>query len=342
MARVARTSLKDIANELGVSTALVSFALNDVGKQHRVSEEMIRKIKAKAKELDYRPNNAARYLRSGRSYTIGVILSDISNRFFADIARCIEDEAYKKGFTVLFGSTDENAAKLKNTVKVFTNKGIDGVIIVPCEGSEATIRELTDNGMPVVLIDRNFKELKVNSITLNNYRATSLAVKELAGQGYTKIGYISYKTSLENILNREEGYKETMKVLGLERNIHIFIADYACISENLAKLIPQALEDGCEALIFSTNRLAIESLIILRQMEKKIPEDVAIIAFDGSETFAFELYDTGISYVKQPIRSFGEEAFKLLYKAMNGEQQESANIQLQPELVLKESSIRAL
>ena len=77
-------------------------------------------------------------------------------------------------------------------------------------------------------------------------------------------------------------------------------------------------------------------------MEKKIPEDVAIIAFDGSETFAFELYDTGISYVKQPIRSFGEEAFKLLYKAMNGEQQESANIQLQPELVLKESSIRAL
>ena len=237
MARVARTSLKDIANELGVSTALVSFALNDVGKQHRVSEEMIRKIKAKAKELDYRPNNAARYLRSGRSYTIGVILSDISNRFFADIARCIEDEAYKKGFTVLFGSTDENAAKLKNTVKVFTNKGIDGVIIVPCEGSEATIRELTDNGMPVVLIDRNFKELKVNSITLDNYRATSLAVKELAGQGYTKIGYISYKTSLENILNREEGYKETMKVLGLERNTHIFIADYACISENLAKLI---------------------------------------------------------------------------------------------------------
>ena len=88
-----KVTIKDIAKCLGVSTTLVSFALSESPKKHRVSDEMIARIRKTAKEMDYLPNNAARSLRSGRSNTIGVILSDISNRFFADIARCIEDKA---------------------------------------------------------------------------------------------------------------------------------------------------------------------------------------------------------------------------------------------------------
>lgn len=339
MTRVARTSLKDIARELGVSTALVSFALNDVGRKHRVSDEMIRKIKAKAAELDYHPNSAARSLRSGKSNTIGVILSDISNRFFADIARCIEDQASKNGFTVLFGSTDESVAKLESTLKVFINKGVDGLIIVPCEGSEKLISDLASENIPLVLLDRAFDDLDVNSITLDNVKATSIAVRELAAQGFGRIGYVSYKTGLANILKRETGYVETMKSLSLEDNIYIAKADYSHLRDDLDVMIPRALEDGCDSLIFSTNRIAIESLIVLRQLGRKIPDDVAVIAFDGSETFAFELYDTGISYVKQPIRLFGEQAFGVLYDNMKGEPS-VAKVRLDPELVLRESSMK--
>ena len=341
MTRVARTILKDIARELGVSTALVSFALNDVGRKHRVSDEMIRKIKAKAAELDYHPNSAARSLRSGKSNTIGVILSDISNRFFADIARCIEDQASKNGFTVLFGSTDESVAKLESTLKVFINKGVDGLIVVPCEGCEQIISELSGEDIPLVLIDRTFDELNVNSITLDNAGATSIAVKELVSQGFRRIGYISYKTGLANILNREAGYVDAMTSLSLMDNIYIVKADYGHLKEDLGKIIPKALEDGCDSLIFSTNRIAIESLIVLRQLGRKIPDDVAVIAFDGSETFAFELYDTGISYVKQPVRMFGEQAFSVLYDIMRGKAAyETMNIKLKPELVLRESSLK--
>ena len=137
-----KVTIKDLAKALGVSTTLVSFAMSDSPKKYRVSDEMIAKIRAKAKEMDYQPNNAARSLRSGKSNTIGVILSDISNRFFADIARCIEDQASQNGYTVLFGSTDEKPERLANLIKVFQNKGVEGLIIVPCEGAEALISEL--------------------------------------------------------------------------------------------------------------------------------------------------------------------------------------------------------
>ena len=126
--RTKRVTIKDIATEAGVSIALVSFVMNNKsdGKEtYRVNKETAQRILEVAQKLNYQPNNAARTLRSGKTNTIGVIVSDISNKFFADIARCIENHAYKHKYTVLFGSTDENPQKLENLVEVFRNKGID-------------------------------------------------------------------------------------------------------------------------------------------------------------------------------------------------------------------------
>ena len=335
-----KVTIKDIAKCLGVSTTLVSFALSESPKKHRVSDEMIEKIRKTAKEMDYQPNNAARSLRSGRSNTIGVILSDISNRFFADIARCIEDKASQNGYTVLFGSTDEKPERLASLVKVFINKGVDGLIIVPCEGAEKPVADLVESGFPVVLIDRTFDNIDVSSVTLNNIKATFIAVSELVRQGYKRISYVSYVTGLTNILDREMGYRKAMQVAGLERFIDVVNIDYSCIRHEISSLIPRLLESGTEALVFSTNRLAIEALISLRQGGFVVPDDIAFIGFDGSETFAFNLYERGISYIKQPIEQFGYEAFDLLISGIsqNGGAK-IVNIELNPELVIKESSM---
>ena len=143
--RTKRVTIKDIATEAGVSIALVSFVMNNKadGKEtYRVNKETAQRILEVAQKLNYQPNNAARTLRSGKTNTIGVIVSDISNKFFADIARCIENHAYKHKYTVLFGSTDENPQKLENLVEVFRNKGIDGLIVVPCEDADEIIRDI--------------------------------------------------------------------------------------------------------------------------------------------------------------------------------------------------------
>ena len=336
-----KVTIKDIAKCLGVSTTLVSFALSESPKKHRVSDEMIARIRKTAKEMDYLPNNVARSLRSGRSNTIGVILSDISNRFFADIARCIEDKASQNGYTVLFGSTDENPEKLASLVKVFVNKGVDGLIIVPCEGAEKPVADLVESGFPVVLIDRTFDNIDVSSVTLNNVKATSIAVNELVRQGYRDIAFVSYHTGLTNILDREMGYRKAMNTARLADKIRVENVDYADMTRELSSLLPKLISEGVDSLIFSTNRLAIEALILFRAIGVKVPDNVAFIGFDGSETFAFNLYERGISYIRQPVEQFGREAFNMLFEMVTEKKENDvSNIELNPELIKKESSIK--
>ena len=175
MASKRKTTIKDIADAAGVSVALVSFVMNNMsGGKYRVSAKTTKKILSIAEALDYQPNNAARSLRKGRSNTIGVILSDISNPFFSDIARCIEDKAYQYKYTVIFGSTDEDAGKLDNLIKVFINKGVDGLIIVPCEGSRQYIEKVLEANIPLVLLDRTIPDLEVNHITSTTRKRSHL------------------------------------------------------------------------------------------------------------------------------------------------------------------------
>ncbi len=334
-----KVTIKDVAEAVGVSTALVSFALNGRGRKYRVSEEMAQKIIAKAEELNYRPSNAARSLRCGKTNTIGVILSDISNRFFADIARRIEDEASNAGYTVIIGSSDDNVRKFEKLIDVFINKGVDGFIIVPCEGSEVLIRKLLETQFPVVLIDRTYGNMNVSSVTLDNMKATGLAVKELYMQGFRKIGFVSYITESSNIIDRRTGYLEMMIRLGLKEEVSIKEIDYSDKLANLQEIMPKMLEEGTEAIIFATNRLAIDGLVVLRCINKTVPDDVAIIAFDGSETFAFDLYYTTVSYIKQPIEKFGEESFNILKQLIaQGREASSMKVTLNPELISLDSS----
>lgn len=333
-----RVTIKDIAREAGVSTALVSFALS--GKNYRVSEETVARIKATADRLGYYPNSAAKSLRSGRTYTIGVILTDISNRFFADIARCIEDRASQSAYTVIFGSTDDDPAKLEQLIKVFVNKGVDGLIIVPCDGAEATISKLVSTGMPVVLIDRTYEDLAVSSVTLANRRAMSLAVKELVEHGASHVSLVSYETSTSNITNREAGFLEAMNSAGLAANAGVHRIDYSGdIRAQVQKLLPKLVKDGADSLVFVTNKLSICGLLVLREMGLKVPDDIRVVGFDGSETYAYDLYDTSVTYVKQPVEKFGLEAFDTLLKIIDRDDAaEPVRILLNPVIILGKSS----
>lgn len=339
-----RTTIKDIAEAAGVSISLVSFVMNGKTRgKHNVNPDTARRILEIAERLNYQPNNAARTLRSGKTNTIGVILSDISNKFFADIARCIEDKASQHKYIVLFGSTDESPRKLDGLIDVFLNKGVDGLIIVPCEGSEGSIQKLIDANIPVVLLDRTFEKLDVSSVVLNNKKATTLAVNSLLEQGYRKIELISYITSISNITDRERGYVQAMKQGENGEHVCVHKIRYKDLAPQMSQLLPRIIQNGAEAIIFSTNRLAIESLKVLRDNGIVIPDDVAVIAFDGSETFAFELYYTSISYVRQPIEQFGFEAIDLVVKLIgNKERANCSTVVLNPELVVGNSSKRKI
>lgn len=339
-----KTTIKDIANEAGVSIALVSFVMsnqtkNPDEKTYKVSEETSRRILEIAKRLDYHPNNAARMLRQGKTNTIGVILSDISNKFFADIARCIEDRAYKYDYTVIFGSTDENADKLENLVKVFVDKGIDGLIIVPCVGSERCIESVIEANIPLVLMDRSIEGAEVSSVVLNNRSAMSLAVSSLVENGCSKIEMVGYDMLLSNAVEREEGYRSAMKRFGLEKNAVVHHIDFRRIDEQVRDVMSSAVSRGVEAFVFATNTLTLAGLKLLNELGVKVPEQMCVVGFDDSE--AFELYRTSVSYISQPIEEFGQESFDLLIKHIrNRSKMQCITVTLKPSIVEGKSSSR--
>ena len=311
--RTRKVTIKDIATEAGVSIALVSFVMNNKadGKEtYRVNKETAQRILEVAEKLNYQPNNAARTLRSGKTNTIGVIVSDISNKFFADIARCIEDRAYKHKYTVLFGSTDENPQKLENLIEVFRNKGIDGLIIVPCEGADEIIRNVALQNIPVVLLDREVPDTELSSVVLNNRRAGVETTQALIRQGFTRIEMISYSMNLSNIREREEGYRFCMTEAGLSDRINIHHLRH----DKLGK---------------------IDEIVRDAKMRNgwRVPQDFAMACFDSNE--AFDIYKTAVAYVRQPIEQFGTEALDLLIKNIEQKDQpiNSIRIVLTPEIV---------
>ncbi len=330
-----KITIRDIAAEAGVSIALVSFVMSgktDGKGGYRVNKETAERIRSVAERLNYQPNDAARMLRSGKTNTVGVIVSDISNKFFADIARCIEDRAYKHKYTVLFGSTDENPQKLENLIEVFRNKGVDGLIVVPCEGAEQTLCKLASENFPLVLLDREVPGADLSSVVLNNRRACGQVTDVLVRQGFRRIEMISYSMNLSNIREREEGYRTCMAENGLGEYVRIHHLRHDRF-DRMADILSDARQRRVEAFVFATNTLALQGVMIAFRQGWQIPRDFSMVCFDTNE--AFDLYHTAAACVSQPIERFGAEALDLLLKGIEHRDQPMActRVVLTPEIL---------
>ncbi len=332
-----RVSLKDIANKVGVSIALVSYVMNGQEKKKRVGAEIVKKIRQAAEDLNYQPNQIARSLRTGSTKTIGLIVADIANPFFGQLARIIEDEANNFGYTVVFGSSDENDFKSEALINTLLNRQVEGFIIVPAENTVNQIRNLIKKKFPVVLLDRYFPEINTSYIVLDNYQATFEATHHLFDKGYRRICLIAYKSSLIHMKERIRGYREGLSALGL--------ADDCCVKEirfdqsqkDMENVFNEMIVDDkkSDAFIFATNALSVSGLICAKKNNIKVPDDVAFIGFDGGD--CFDLYHSPLTYVRQPLEEMGKEAFRVLLDLINGSSKTSRII-VNPTLIIRDSS----
>ncbi|MCK9300392.1 MAG: LacI family DNA-binding transcriptional regulator [Bacteroidales bacterium] len=340
MAFKKKVSLKDIAQAVGVSSALVSMVLNGKAKQYGIGEEATRKVLAKAKELNYQPNIMARGLRSGKSHLLGLVVADISNPFFAILAREIERAASERGYTVIYGSSDEQPGHLCTLMNTLANQGVDGIIVVPCENSEDLISDLYLQKYAMVLVDRFFPNINTLSVSLDNAKACRDVTQHLLNQGFKRITFVSYESELYHTTERIRGYREAMQEAGLGQNVNVLELP----QEKYHEMMLQVFEDNqinknSDALIFSTNSLTIQGLYVLNQLKIRIPEDVAVFGFDGGDVF--HLYSPAISYVKQPVEEMGRKAVTILIDQLESDEpQEIKRYELKPELVITESSLK--
>ncbi|MEO6894978.1 MAG: substrate-binding domain-containing protein [Ginsengibacter sp.] len=333
-----KVSLKDVAKHLGVSTALVSYVINGKEKEARVSEKMVKKIREAVVKLNYQPNQIAKSLKSGKTNTIGLIVADISNPFFSNIARIIEDEARKKGYVVVIGSSDESAEKSQDLLNVFQNRQVDAFIIAPAENTEQQIVTLQKTGLPVVLIDRFFPAIEVDSVHIDNFQAAYNAVEHLINNGRRKIGMVAYDTKLSHIQQRKNGYKAALKAHGIRfKKEFVKEASYERIEEDVAEKVKELLfpELKVDAFFFATNTLAVESLKVINQSGIKVPEELALIAFDESD--AFDFFYSPLSYVSQSLEDMGKGAVKLVIERIRDNTRDYTNLIIKEKLVLRKS-----
>jgi LacI family transcriptional regulator len=331
-----RTSMKDIADKVGVSTALVSYVLNGLEKEKRVGAEIVKKIHQTAKEMNYQPNQIASSLRKGKTNSIGLIVANISNPFFAQLARTIEDEASKFNFTVIFGSSDGDCSKSASLINTFLNRQVDGFIIVPSDGCSEQIKSLIQDDNPVVLIDRYLPGISANYVVLDNFMATYSAVKCFISNGYNKICLIAYKSSLSHMQERIRGYKEAMKDNGLEKEMLVKEVRYNFEKNDLEQIIYELLkEKKVNALLFATNTLSVSGLYVLKKYNINVPHDMAVIGFDHHEVFDF--FQPQITHIQQPLEDMGKESVKILIEMIKGSSN-TVHMELKHQLIERESS----
>lgn len=335
-----KVSLKDIALRAGVSTALVSYVLNGKEKESRVGEIIAKKIKEIAKELDYQPNHLAKSLRSGKTYTIGLIIADISNPFFANIARVVEDEAKRNGYTVIIGSCDENAEKSWDLMHVLINRQVDGFIIVSCENSENQIYYLKERNIPFVLLDRHYPEISTDYVATNNFKASYDAGTHLIERGYRKIGLIAYQSEMYHMKERIRGYTTALEENGIEINRHwLKKVAFESIEKEVKVAIDELMEQDVriDALLFATYGLAINGLKYINELRLKVPSDLAIVSFGQAEVF--DLYYCPITYMRQPLELLGKTAVQFLIEKLKNIEGGMKQLLMEAQLIARDSSM---
>lgn len=331
-----RPSIKDIAKLAGVSVATVSYVLNRKEGQ-RIGEETRKKIFEIAETINYTPNKIAKSLKTNKTKLLGLIVADISNEFYSHIARNLEDEALRLGYTLIIGSSDENAEKFTKLTELFSEQQVDGMIVAPVSGSEKTLDDLIKIKYPVVTIDRYLKGVAIPGITIDNQEIAEHTTKLLISKDFDKIIYIGYKTELTHLLDRQYGFEKAVRSSEKPVEIHYLLVGLENIAREVHVLLEKLLGKAPEntALYFSSNKLAVAGLSYLVKNNIKVPEQVSIVAFD--ETDAYDLFPTEITYIQQPIEEMASEAIKLLDGQISNYITTEKRITLSAKLISKAS-----
>lgn len=331
-----KSSIKDIAEAANVSIATVSRVLNGSDK---VKPETAKLVKDTVENLNYRPNNVARRMKvkTSDSLVIGLIITDIGNPFFSNIAKGVEDVAFKNKHVMMICNTNESPEKEKFFLNSMLSEKVSGAIIVPTSGNKKFFENLLEDGFPMVMVDRSIKGLSLDTVSINNEDGAYQAVNHLIKQGHTRIAVVNGIKGLSNTEERFQGYRHALEESGISvKKEYVEHGDY--IEKGGRSAMERLLElEEPPTAVFSTNNLMTLGCIkAINNRGVKIPYDIAIVGFDDSSWA--EALVPPLTTVKQPGYELGVNAAELLIKRLSTGEGSSLNIVLNPELVVRESS----
>jgi LacI family transcriptional regulator len=331
-----KVTIKDIAKTAGISYSSVSRALNGL---KGVSEQTRQKVKQIAKEMEYTPNAVARGLVQKQTGTLGLILPDITNPFYPELARGVEERASLAGYHTFLCNTNYNLTKEESYLQNLLEKRVDGIILAPVSSQSNLLEQRKHMPIPFVYLGNTPKNTSHSFVVTDNIRGGYLAARTLIEKGSFRIGFISGSDEKSAVGDRFTGFKEAMSRYNLEvKDQYIRLENWRLKSGY--EIIKQMIDSGDypDAVIAGNDILAMGILQGIKEKKLEIPKDIAVIGFDDIPSASWP--EINLSTIRQPKIQMGELAVEILLEQFRSENKEliaekASKIILDPELILR-------
>jgi len=326
-------TIKDVAELAGVHPSTVSRVIND---DPRISEKTKEKVLLIIKKLGYTPNAIARGLKTKRTYTLGMLIPDITNPFFAEIARGVEDAANKNNYNVILCNTDDKLKKERTYLQILRGKRVDGLILGTAHVKDKSILELERKKFPYLLVSRNIEGLDKNCIIVDDVEGGMMATEYLIKLGYHRIAHITGPLKTRSALNRLEGYKLALKKYEIEyREELVEEGDFRIKGGYQAMKKFFKLLEPPKAIFAANDLLALGAMQAIQKKNFHIPGDFSVVGFNDIKLASF-VYPP-LTTIRQPMLEMGALAVKMLLKIIEEGEFNQRKILLKSKLIIRES-----
>ncbi|MFE6253762.1 LacI family DNA-binding transcriptional regulator [Agromyces sp. NPDC057865] len=330
-------SVRDVAAAASVSVGTVSNVLN---RPEKVAPDTVARVLAAIDELGFVRNDAARQLRAGRSRSIGLVVLDVRNPFFTDVARGAEDRAAEDNMTILLGNSDENGDRERAYLDLFEEQRVHGVLISPLGDDETRLQRLRGRDTPVVLVDRVSEDRNLSSVSVDDVVGGELAVRHLIETGRRRIAFIGGPMGIRQVADRLAGARRAVEAEP-DATLEVIETESLTVLEGRAAgeaIRERAAGERPDAVFAANDLLAMGVLQALNMLGSvRVPDDVALIGYDDIDFASAAVVP--LSSIRQPASLIGYTAVDLLLKeAASGEGFTPEQVVFQPELVVRDST----
>lgn len=330
-----RITLSDIAKDLGVSKTLVSLVLNGKGEQHSINKDTMQKVLDYASKNNYKPNKLAQGLRTGKSKIIGLIVADITNEFYSNIAKEIEYFASQNNYQIIICCSNEEPEKEIQQIQILREHQVDGLILCPTQKNKQVIKDMIGEKFPLVLIDRYFHDIYTNVVAVDNRNGAFKLAAHILNQGFRSCGILSVSRHLIVMKDRINGITDAYDEAGISFRddlVNEIITNEPGFNVKVEKAIIDSINNGAECFIALNNELA-KAFIMAKQKNYDILKDIKLYCYD--DVVINMLNNPPITAVKQPIGKICSNAIELLIGSIN-KGSDAKRIVLETELIIRD------
>ncbi|AUG75061.1 LacI family transcriptional regulator [Kitasatospora sp. MMS16-BH015] len=318
---------QDVARLAGTSPSVVSYVLNNGPRT--VAPATRERVLAAVKELDYRPNAVARSLRLSHTMTLGLVVPDAANPFFAELARALEDHAWAAGYTLLVGNTVDDPGREAGYIRTFIDRQVDGLVLIPAQGDQPWRAELARSGVPALVFDRELTGAPISQVLVDNTQGAREATEHLLAHGRRRVGCIAGPLGIHPTVDRVVGWRRALEAAGLKAGTGsggrtgwescpeaapLLHGSFGRLDGYRSGRALLARDRAVDALFVTSDEQAAGVLRAATELGLRVPEDLALVSFDG---IAGGAYTTpALSTMRQPVDELGRTAIARLLDRM--------------------------